>query len=336
MLSAPDFAYKQVVVAFMCEGEKFACNNDNLIISDKKGHTLHQSSFYRLFALFVVGNITVTSPLLLKAKKFGFSLFFMTQNLKSYGTWNAVAEGNVVLRKKQYQYIGLDIAQHLVANKIEQQIDNLKKVRSKTDSFKLAIGNLWKYRQRLEEEYGKFGELSKFWGLEEQKVKLQELLGLEGIASRVYFEQMFLEQDWKGRKPRLKHDITNYLLDLGYTVLFNLIDALLNLYGFDVYKGVYHQEFYQRKSLVCDLVEPFRPLIDYQVRKAWQLKQIDVEDFTFNNGQYNLSWNKNKKYSQIFVKNLMEHKHYMFLYVQKYYRAFIREKPISEYPIWQK
>ena len=51
-------------------------------------------------------------------------------------------------------------------------------------------------------------------------------------------------------------------MDIGYTYLFNFIDALLRLYGFDTYLGFYHKEFYQRKSLVCDVVEPFRCIID--------------------------------------------------------------------------
>jgi len=65
---------------------------------------------------------------------------------------------------------------------------------------------------------------------------------------------------------------------------------------FDNYKGVYHKFFYQRKSLVCDLVEPFRPIIDYKVRKIIKLGQVNEEDFDYIHGQYRIfgkkSWSR--------------------------------------------
>ena len=163
---------------------------------------------------------------------------------------------------------------------------------------------------------------------------MHDILGIEGIASRVYFSQMFDEIDWKGRKPRAKQDITNVLLDIGYTQLFHFMDALLNLYGFDTYQGVYHQIFYQRKSLVCDLVEPFRTIIDQRIRKAYKLGQIHEEDFSFINGQYKIFGKQSQPYIAFLLKGLLEHKDEMFLYVQSYYRAFMQDKPIDQYPVY--
>ena len=34
-----------------------------------------------------------------------------------------------------------------------------------------------------------------------------------------------------------------------------------------------------RKSLVCDIMEPIRPIIDYEVRKAINLGQCKIDDF---------------------------------------------------------
>ena len=163
---------------------------------------------------------------------------------------------------------------------------------------------------------------------------IQEILGTEGIASRVYFKQMFDDLDWKGRKPRAKQDIPNLLMDIGYTQLFHFIDALLNLYGFDTYQGVYHQIFYQRKSLVCDLVEPFRPIVDQRIRKAYKLGQIHEEDFIYINGQYRIFGKQSQPYIAFLLKALLDNKQEIFLYVQSYYRAFMQNKPIDQYPIF--
>lgn len=318
MLSAPDFRYKQFIIVQLSRGEKLSFKNDNVVVRDAEGKVRHQSTCHRLFALFIVGHISVTSGLLQRAKRFGFSIHLLTHNLKYYGAWQASAEGNVILREKQYAYQSLDIAQHIVANKIEQQIGLLKRQRSKTDDLKKAIQQLNTYHQQLPIA----------------EPNLSSILGLEGIASRVYFSNLFINNDWRGRKPRVKHDINNLLLDIGYTLLFNIIDNLLMLYGFDVYKGVYHQTFYQRKSLVCDIVEPFRPIIDHQIVKAWSLGQIKKDDFGYSRHQYNLRGDASKKYTAMLLKALLAHKDEMFIYVQHYYRAFMREKEIADYPVF--
>ncbi len=317
MLSAPDFEQKKIIVALLSHGEKLSFKNDNIVITDADG-IKHQSSCYRLFSVFVVGHITVTSGLLQRAKRFGFSVVLMTHGLIPYGSWLAKAEGNVLLRKKQYQYQGTGIAQHLINNKIDQQLKMLKKRRKKTAEIKKTIKSLQSYRDRLP-------------GLD---FGVQDILGVEGIASRVYFRQMFDEMDWQGRKPRVKPDIPNLLLDIGYTQLFHFVDALLNLYGFDTYQGVYHQIFYQRKSLVCDLVEPFRPTVDQCIRNAYKLGQINEDDFSFVNGQYRIFGKQSQPYIGMMLKTLLANKQEMFLYIQSYYRAFMQGKLAEEYPVF--
>ncbi len=316
MMSSPEFAKKQIVFVMMSRGDKLSFKNDNVIVKDADGNTKHQSTCYRLFALYIVGHVTVTSGLLQRAARFGFSIHFLSHNLKHYGAWQNGVEGNVLLRQKQYDYSQYEIAQQLVINKIESQISSLKKIRKKTAHQKNTIYQLKEYRSRLPDK----------------QLDLNQILGVEGIASRVYFSALFEELNWSGRRPRVKHDINNLLLDIGYTLLFNLVDDLLNLYGFDVYQGVYHQTFYQRKSLACDLVEPFRPIIDYQIYKSWKLNQINPNDFEFHRNQYHLPSQNSTPYISSLLKVLLTQKDDMFNYIQQYYRAFMRSKPASEFP----
>lgn len=318
MLSAPEFMNKQIVFAMLSHGDKLSFSNDNIVIKNEQG-IKYQSTCYRLFALFIVGHISITSGLLQRAKKFGFSIYLLSHNLNNYGAWNAAAEGNFLLRKKQYEYASLDIAKHLIKNKIHSQISVLQQDRKKTDVVKQNIQLLNQYREQLQQP----------------DLDLQSILGIEGIASRVYFSSMFEGLEWKGRKPRVKNDITNVLLDIGYTLLFNFIDSLLNLYGFDVYKGVYHQVFYQRKSLTCDLVEPFRPIVDKQIKIAYNLGQVKQDDFEQRQGKFFLPANAAKPYTAMLLESILQHKEQIFLYVQQYYRAFMRDKPIEESPVFE-
>ena len=160
-------------------------------------------------------------------------------------------------------------------------------------------------------------------------------MGLEGSGARIFFGEWFADSEWKGRKPRTKCDPTNLLLDMGYTYLFNFVESLLLLYGFDIYKGVLHQVFYQRKSLVCDLVEPFRCIIDHKLKVAHGLGQIKVDDFELKHNQYLLPFSKAKPYTRLLVEAILDQKSEIFLYIQSYYRQFMKAASTDTYPIFE-
>ncbi len=146
---------------------------------------------------------------------------------------------------------------------------------------------------------------------------------------------MFCDYAWEARRPRVKHDMINCLMDIGYTLIFNVIEGLLNIYGFDIYNGVLHRQFYQRKSLVCDLVEPFRTLIDCKIKKAINLGQCKADDFDIIQNRYCLYGKNSTKYLKILMEPIIENKQGIFLYVQQYYRAFMKNKPVQDYPIFR-
>lgn len=125
--------------------------------------------------------------------------------------------------------------------------------------------------------------------------------------------------------PRTKLDITNLLMDIWYSFLYNFIESNLNLYGFDIYKGFYHKLFFERKSLVCDLVEPFRCIIDKQIKKMYNLSQINKDDFILSKGEYKLLLDNRNHYTRLLLNPILEYKEQIFYYVKNYYRAVIKE-----------
>jgi CRISPR-associated protein Cas1 len=137
---------------------------------------------------------------------------------------------------------------------------------------------------------------------------------------------MFDNVLWNGRQPRIKANYVNALLDLGYSMLFNMADSMLQIYGFDTYCGVYHREFYMRKSLACDVMEPMRPIIDYIVRKGINLKQFKKDDFEVINQRYVLRYRECSKYVNVFMSGILQYKDEMFLFIQSYYRSFMKSK----------
>lgn len=104
------------------------------------------------------------------------------------------------------------------------------------------------------------------------------------------------------------------------------------MFGFDIYVGVYHRLWFKRKSLICDLMEPFRCIIDRTVRTAINRMQFKESDFTIYKGEYRLKPKKNKEYSIVFFDALTPYKNDIFKYVQQYYRCFMNNRNSEYYP----
>ena len=261
MLSLPDFKEKRIILFFSKDGDRISFRNDNLIIKDCNNKTKCQYTCYKIFILFVVGPFEITSGIVERANKFGFSIVFMNYGFKVYATINSKMEGNTLLREKQYLNSNSnEIGKKIIINKIKNQKLVLSRIRKKDDELHKTIKILDGYISKLESN---------------SSSKTEEIMGMEGMAAKQYFKQLYKVYNWNGRQPRVKRDEVNLLLDIGYTLLFNYIEGITNIYGFDIYKGILHKEFFKRKSLICDFIEPFRPIIDYRIRKMQSLSQIN-------------------------------------------------------------
>ena len=316
MISRNDFEARQLAFAFPCRGDTIHFRNDNIVIKDKDGSIKYQTTCYLLHILFIIGNTSISTTVLEKSSKFCFSLVFMSENFRPYNALYHKAEGNILLRKRQYNINSNDIGANIIANKIVNQRKVLSKIRNKDLDLKNAL-------EKLE-------ELAKI--VVTPGLSCQEIMGFEGAAYKIYFHEMFKNHGWTMRCPRAKHDEINCLLDIGYTMLFNIVNSLLEMYGFDTYVGVLHRPFFHRKSLTCDIVEPFRPIIDRAIRKMANLGMIKEKDFYYNQNQYTLFGKPAVPYLRYMTEAILECKNDIYLYIQRYYRAFIQGKEISEYP----
>ncbi len=318
MISVNDFTFKQILILETKKGQKLSFKNDNVVVRDADDKIIKQVICRQLFAIFIIGHITITSGLIQRVKKFGVSIVFLTNSIRPYQTISAFAEANTMLRRNQYNYDGLQAAISITKNKIQNQRSLLASIRDKSEDVKIAIKNLDSYIRKID-----------------NCNSVQSVMGVEGSASKVYFKNYFDNVIWNGRKPRIKFDMTNALLDIGYTILFCYIDCLLSIYGFDRYYGVLHRLFYMRKSLVCDMVEPFRVIIDKQVKKAINLGMFQEKDFEIYDGKWCLKYKKSSEYCAVFMGAIWEYKEEMFIYIRDVYRCFMRGKLDTDFPEWR-
>lgn len=318
MFTNKDIEFRSVYVINCITDRELRVSSGELLLEDMQEHkVLTKLPFQKILALFVIGHIHVTTPLIDKCKKHNVALVVMKPSLRPVFYWSDAAEANFLVRKRQYEYSKDDItiARVLVENKISNHLKLLQRTRKKDALTTEAIENCELYAQqaRLATDYN-------------------GLMGTEGIAAKMFFSAYFQDMDWNGRRPRIKPDYLNATLDIGYTYLFNFIECFVRMFGFDLYVGVYHRLWFKRKSLVCDLMEPFRCIVDKIIRTAINRKQFSVKDFDVIKGEYRLKRELNKEYSKVFFDALVPYKVEIFRYVQSYYRCFMGSKDINLYP----
>ncbi|PIX01556.1 MAG: CRISPR-associated endonuclease Cas1, partial [Hydrogenophilales bacterium CG_4_8_14_3_um_filter_62_83] len=163
---------------------------------------------------------------------------------------------------------------------------------------------------------------------------LDELLGIEGIAARRYFQHFAnlikkdddptLSFDFMGRNRRPPKDPVNAMLSFAYAMLTREWHIALSAVGLDPYRGYYHQPRFGRPALALDMMEPFRPLVaDSTVLMAINNGEVRGTDFIHAAGACALSDSGRKRFIAAFERRLgQEVTHPLFGYRLSYRRLF--------------
>ena len=319
MFTSKDVEYRTIFVINCIKNRNLRVSNGELLLEElEEKKTLTKLPFQKILALFIVGHIHITTPLIEKCKKFNVALVVMKPSFRPVFYWSNSAEANYLLRQKQYQLEKEDItiAKWIVYNKISNQLSLLQKSR-KGDTLTIEAKEIC---------------LNVLSDSLQWVTDFNRLMGIEGYVSKVFFIAYYQDFSWENRRPRTKCDIINKTLDIGYTMLFNYIECFVRMFGFDVYVGVYHRLWFKRKSLICDLMEPFRCIIDHTVRTAYNRKQFTSKDFHLYKGEYRLKIERNADYTKVFFDALIPYKMEIFKFIRSYYRCFMQGKDISCYP----
>lgn len=321
MFTHKDIENRSLFVINGTEHQKLKVSNGRLMLEDTQTNkAITKLPFPKILGLMVIGHTTITTSLIEHCNKHGIPIVVMKPNFRPVFYFGNMAEANFLLRKKQYEQVkgDLNIAKHLIANKVTNQLNLLNKIREKTENIELA-------KHSIIECYSKINTITEY----------RELMGLEGNIAKLFFQGYFEFAGWQQRLPRVKIDTINATLDIGYTMLFNYIECMTRLFGFDPYMGVYHQLWFSRKSLICDLMEPFRCIIDHQIRKSVKYKTFKPTDFEKRKNAHYLKPEFKKIYTKAFFEAIINHKSEIYKYIQCYYRSFMGRKSALTFPIFE-
>lgn len=137
----------------------------------------------------------------------------------------------------------------------------------------------------------------------------------EGHAAKVYFNSLF-GKDF----VRNNNDSINAALNYGYAILLSTINKEVVSNGYLTQLGIHHKNEFNEFNLSCDLMEPFRIIIDNfvyfnQERELNTNYKLDIVNILNNTYKY-----QNKNYTlkdiiSLFVKNTLNN--------MKEYKEFI-------------
>ena len=292
----------------------------------------------------LMGNVQITTQAVQSLCEAEVPVCYFSMGGWFYGITLGLNTKNVFLRRNQFrlaeqEYFARTIARRLVAGKIRNQRTLLQ--RNHVEPKRETLVGMKSMAERAE------GAGS-----------LEELLGLEGNAARLYFGEFAgmmkpdeeagtgpLPFEMDGRNRRPPRDPVNAMLSLGYSLLTKDLTVACYAVGFDPYVGFYHQPRFGRPALALDLMEPFRALIvDSAVLTAVNTGMVTARDFVRAGGAVALTAGGRKAFFRAYemrMDTLVTHP--MFEYRVSYRRlleiqarllARVLEGEIAEYPVF--
>lgn len=230
--------------------------------------------------LNLMGNIQISTQAVQELCTQGIPICYFSQGGWFYGITAGLCTKNVFVRQRQFAmaeqaWFCRRLARSLVVGKIRNQRTFLLRNHLEPDPITLR-------------EMKEMGEAA------EQCSSMEELLGIEGNAARLYFGAFqglikvemdedlprVFRMDFAGRNRRPPRDAVNALLSLGYSLLAKDLTIACYAAGFDPMMGFYHQPRFGRPALALDLMEPFRALVvDSAVVTAINTKMVTPRDF---------------------------------------------------------
>lgn len=104
------------------------------------------------------------------------------------------------------------------------------------------------------------------------QVELADVTNREGHAAKVYFNALF------GMDFTRSADIPiNAALNYGYSLILSAFNREISANGYLTQMGIFHDNMFNHFNLACDLMEPFRVLVDRYVY-ALQPEQFEKEE----------------------------------------------------------
>lgn len=105
-----------------------------------------------------------------------------------------------------------------------------------------------------------------------EEIEYNDQSNREGHAAKVYFNALFGKEFYRSdESPQ------NAALNYGYSIILSCINREIVSCGYLTQIGIFHNNIFNQFNLGCDLMEPFRPIIDCFVKNQ-NLDKFETEE----------------------------------------------------------
>lgn len=235
---------------------------DEIFLLQNKEKKLELSPL-KLESILITNKAMISTQAISLALENNIDLVFLDKYGFPLGrVWFSKMGSTAMIRRKQLEAAetesGLKLIIAMVLQKLNNQILFLKKLKyarpEKKDLFQAPIHTIEGSLETLDHEPA---------SLEESR---SLIMGLEGAAGRAYFsclsKIMPEKYRFKGRSRQPALNPFNAVLNYCYGVLYSKVEKACIIAGLDPFVGFLHTDHYNKKSMVFDLIEPFRIFAD--------------------------------------------------------------------------
>ncbi|HZI33457.1 MAG TPA: CRISPR-associated endonuclease Cas1, partial [Candidatus Binatia bacterium] len=241
------------VLVVQTPGAQIGQRGDELIVS-VKGEDARKLPGQQVRAIYCYGAVQMTAQAVSTCLELGIEVSYFSPAGRFLGLLGGLPASGVDARRGQYRLFELPNVRLQLAREI---------IRAKIHNQRVMLMRNGDVPDRVTSLMAGFRDAT------ESARDLNSLLGIEGSAAALYFEQFetMLKQredwkfDWRGRNRRPPRDPVNALLSLGYSMLAKELTGVCYSVGLDPFLGFMHQPRYGRPALALDLMEEFRPLV---------------------------------------------------------------------------
>jgi CRISPR-associated protein Cas1 len=241
------------VLVVQTPGAQIGQRGDELLVS-VKGEDVRKLPGQQVRAIYCYGAVQITAQAVSTCLELGIDVSYFSPAGRFLGMLGGLPASGVDARRGQYRLFEMPgVRLQLAREVIRAKIHNQRVMLMRNGDVPDRVTSL----------------MASFRDSTESARDLTALLGIEGSAAALYFEQFesMLKQrddwkfDWRGRNRRPPRDPVNALLSLGYSMLAKELTGVCYSVGLDPFLGFMHQPRYGRPALALDLMEEFRPLI---------------------------------------------------------------------------
>ncbi|MCI0541266.1 MAG: CRISPR-associated endonuclease Cas1 [Verrucomicrobiales bacterium] len=268
------------VMVVQTPGAQIGQRGDQLIVS-VKGEEMRKIPGQQVRAIYCFGAVQMTAQAVETCLELGIDVSYFSPAGRFLGLLRGLPASGVDARRGQYRLFELPGVRLQLAREV---------IRAKIHNQRVMLMRNGDVPDRVLQLLAGFRDATA------SARDVTTLLGLEGNAAAIYFEQfdsMLKQRDawkfnWRGRNRRPPRDPVNALLSLGYSMLAKELTGVCHSVGLDPFLGFMHQPRYGRPALALDLMEEFRPLIaDSVAISLINRGELGPEDFMRNaNGTF--------------------------------------------------